>query len=57
VPPQRAALNHTMALRSLTLLCAAAGASAGAIELTPDNFDELVLKSGKAAFIKFLAPW
>ena len=43
-----------MALRSLTLLCAAAGASAGAIELTPDNFDELVLKSGKAAFIKFL---
>ncbi|EOD11964.1 hypothetical protein EMIHUDRAFT_257283, partial [Emiliania huxleyi CCMP1516] len=31
-----------MALRSLTLLCAAAGASAGAIELTPDNFDELM---------------
>ena len=49
--------RSTMALRSLTLLCAAAGASAGAIELTPDNFDELVLKSGKAAFIKFLAPW
>ena len=49
--------RSTMALRSLTLLCVAAGASAGAIELTPDNFDELVFKSGKAAFIKFLAPW
>jgi hypothetical protein len=26
-------------------------------ELTPDNFDKEVFESGKAAFIKFLAPW
>ena len=26
-------------------------------QLTPDNFDDVVFKSGKAAFIKFLAPW
>jgi len=44
-------------LRSVTLLCAVAGAAGGAVELTPDNFDDLVMKSGKAAFIKFLAPW
>ena len=37
------------------LLCL--GASHAALELTPDNFDEVVLASGKAAFIKFLAPW
>jgi len=29
----------------------------GALELTPDNFDKEVKDSGKAAFIKFLAPW
>jgi hypothetical protein len=46
-----------MALRNLVLACALAGASAEAHDLTPDNFDELVLKSGKSAFIKFLAPW
>ena len=27
------------------------------IELTDDNFDDQVFKSGKAAFVKFLAPW
>ena len=27
------------------------------IELTPDNFDKVVFGSGKAAFVKFLAPW
>jgi len=27
------------------------------MELTPDNFDEVVFKSGKSAFVKFLAPW
>jgi protein disulfide-isomerase A6 len=45
-----------MALR-IALLCAAASSASAALELTPDNFDELVTKSGKAAFIKFLAPW
>ena len=34
----------------------AAGATA-ALELTPGNFDEVVFRSGKAAFVKFLAPW
>lgn len=33
------------------------GASAGAVDLTKDNFDAEVVDSGKAAFVKFLAPW
>ena len=45
-----------MALR-LALLCAAASSASAALELTPDNFDDVVFKSGKSAFIKFLAPW
>jgi len=32
-------------------------AASAAIELTPDNFDQEVFQSGKAAFVKFLAPW
>jgi len=44
-------------LRSLVFLGAVGSAAAGAVELTPDNFDDVVLKSGKSAFIKFLAPW
>ncbi len=44
-------------LRGLALLCAVSGVSSAAIELTPDNFDDVVFKSGKSAFIKFLAPW
>jgi len=40
----------------MSLLLAAIAAS-GTVELTPANFDDLVLKSGKAAFVKFLAPW
>jgi len=31
--------------------------NAGAVELTKSNFKELVADSGKAAFVKFLAPW
>ena len=27
------------------------------VELTPDNFDKEITNSGKASFIKFLAPW
>jgi len=37
----------------LTLLALAASASA--IELTPDNWDEAT--AGKTVFVKFLAPW
>jgi len=44
-------------LRSLVFLGAVGSAAAGAVELTPDNFDDVVVKSGKSAFIKFLAPW
>ena len=41
----------------VALICAFAASAHGALELTPDNFDKEVLSSGKAAFIKFLAPW
>ena len=44
-------------LRTLALLGALCGVASEAVELTPDNFDKEVLKSGKSAFIKFLAPW
>lgn len=30
-------------------------ATAGAIELTPDNWDDAT--AGKTVFVKFLAPW
>jgi len=39
------------------LVCALAAPALAALELTPDNFDKEVKASGKAAFIKFLAPW
>ena len=44
-------------LAKVALLGLVAGAHAGAVELTSDNYDELVKSSGKSAFIKFLAPW
>jgi hypothetical protein len=37
------------------LLAGLLASSASAVELTPDNFDELT--AGKTVFIKFLAPW
>ena len=44
-------------MRSAALLLCL-GAARGALELTPDNFDEVVFSNGKkAAFVKFLAPW
>ena len=42
-------------LRTTALL--AALCSANALSLTSDNFDELITKTGKAAFVKFQAPW
>ena len=33
------------------------GAQAGAVDLTANTFDSEVLESGKAAFVKFFAPW
>ena len=44
-------------LRTVALLGALCGANAAAVELTPDNWDKEVKDSGKAAFVKFLAPW
>ena len=44
-------------LRGLTVLAALTGASGSAIEFTPENWDKEVMQSGKAAFVKFLAPW
>jgi hypothetical protein len=40
----------------MAMLFMAATAMA-ALELTPDNFEKEVTATGKAAFIKFLAPW
>lgn len=37
------------------LMAAVLMVGAGALELTPDNFDSAV--AGKTVFIKFLAPW
>jgi len=37
------------------LLIVAVATVASAIELSPDNFDEMT--AGKSVFIKFLAPW
>jgi protein disulfide-isomerase A6 len=41
----------------VTFISALAASAYGALELTPDNWDKEVKESGKAAFIKFLAPW
>jgi len=43
--------------RAFLLLVLAATAVSAVTNLTPDNFDDLVFKSGKSAFVKFLAPW
>ena len=40
---------------SILALAALMLGTANAIELTPDNFDEMT--AGKTVFIKFLAPW
>lgn len=42
---------------ALIPLMAAVASASGAMELTGANFDAEVVESGKAAFIKFLAPW
>jgi len=41
----------------VNLICLAIGASAQSVELTEDNFDDIVFKSGKSALISFHAPW
>lgn len=38
-------------------LAAVAAASSAVLDLTPKNFDEVVLKSGKPTLVEFFAPW
>jgi len=53
------ALLHSLSSGTMraSALLALMGTAHAAIELTPDNFDTMVFDSGKAAFVKFLAPW
>ncbi|KAF5023810.1 hypothetical protein F66182_4118 [Fusarium sp. NRRL 66182] len=46
-------------LKSFVLgaLAATVAAKSSVIELLPNNFDELVLKSGKPTLVEFFAPW
>ena len=46
-----------VAFLAIALMGLVVGANAGAVDLTSANFDAEVLESGKAAFVKFLAPW
>jgi len=41
----------------VALLGLIVGAQAGAVDLNAKNFEAEVFESGKAAFVKFLAPW
>ena len=63
-PPKRTPLSPRVSprlsrvpMRTTSLLLGVLGVAHAAIELTPDNFDDVVFNSGKAAFVKFLAPW
>ena len=47
-------LSHLLSL-SLTIL--SVYASSAVLDLIPDNFDRLVLESGKPALVEFFAPW
>ncbi|KAI9734466.1 MAG: Protein disulfide-isomerase erp38 [Claussenomyces sp. TS43310] len=46
-------------LKSFVLagLAAAVAAKSAVLDLVPDNFDQVVLKSGKPALVEFFAPW
>ncbi|ORY71872.1 thioredoxin-like protein [Pseudomassariella vexata] len=46
-------------LKSLVLtgLTAVVVAKSAVLDLVPDNFDQVVLKSGKASLVEFFAPW
>ncbi|KAH6636937.1 thioredoxin-like protein [Chaetomium tenue] len=41
----------------LASLAAAAAAKSAVLDLIPDNFDNVVLKSGKPTLVEFFAPW
>lgn len=42
---------------ALVALAAVAAAKSAVIDLTPSNFDNVVLKSGKPTLVEFFAPW
>lgn len=42
-------------MKSIIAIVLSLLAVSNAVELTPDNYDEMV--AGKTVFIKFLAPW
>src|ERR1700753_4193079 len=41
----------------LSLALVAASAAEAVLDLKPDTFDDVVLKSGKPALVEFFAPW
>lgn len=47
----------TLFLSCLALLVGIVSASSAVIDLIPENFDSVVLKSGKPALVEFFAPW
>ena len=58
VPRSPATRTHIPAgMNAALVLGLVVGAHAGAVELTKDNFNELVIESGKGAIVKFQAPW
>ncbi|KJZ74239.1 Protein disulfide-isomerase erp38 [Hirsutella minnesotensis 3608] len=42
---------------ALAAFAVAAAAASAVIDLTPSNFDQVVLKSGKPTLVEFFAPW
>ena len=44
-------------LGTLSVLSGFANASSAVVDLIPNNFDSIVLKSGKPALVEFFAPW
>jgi hypothetical protein len=44
-------------VRAILAALLLATVSGSAVDLTDSNFDKEVHESGKAAFVKFLAPW
>lgn len=50
-------MARAMQLVVLLGLFAFASAGKGVVQAGDSNFDDVVLNSGKNAFVKFLAPW
>ena len=50
-------LNYYYLVLSVLPLLGSAQAASSVIDLTPSNFDSVVLKSAKPALVEFFAPW